>query len=76
MTDEMYLFRCTECGYLSTDLGWLHGHIEKHRGYTPLNIQLPLTKTAPANVEELMARTEILRVDEATEVSLEDVPGY
>jgi hypothetical protein len=29
--DEIELYRCTECGKLSTSLGWLHGHIEKHR---------------------------------------------
>lgn len=69
------LFRCTECGHISLSLGSLHGHIEGHRGYTRWNIQLPFTKTAMANVDELMERTEVLRVTETQEVELSEVDG-
>jgi len=70
---QLVVFRCTECGYASLSIGSTHGHIEKHRGYTRFNIQLPFTKTALANVDELMKRTEVLRIDETTEVPLEEV---
>ncbi|MGZ0745740.1 hypothetical protein [Haloparvum sp. AD34] len=69
------LFRCAECGYISLSLGSLHGHIERHRGYTRFNIQVPLTKTAMAKRNALMERTEVLRVDETSEISLEEVEG-
>jgi len=70
---SLVLFQCTECGYVSLSFGGLHGHIERHRGYTRFNIGVPFTKTAPGNVDELMKRTKILRVDETTEVSSEEV---
>lgn len=73
MSDEIVLYRCTECGKLSVSLGWLHAHIEGHRGYTWLGIQIPFTKTAVANVSELMKRTEVLRVEEYDVVSLDEV---
>lgn len=72
---SLVLFQCTECGYVSLSMGALHGHIERHRGFTRFNIQVPLTKTSLANVDELMRRTKILRVDETTEVSSEEVVG-
>lgn len=68
---DLVLFRCTECGYISMSLGWLHAHIEKHRGYTRFNIQLPLTKTSVANVDQLMERTEIITVTDTSEISYE-----
>lgn len=71
----LVLFRCKECGYVSLSLGGLHGHCEKHRGYTSLNIQIPFTKTSMANVDELMKLTEVLRVDETTEIGLKEVEG-
>lgn len=69
------LFRCTECGQTDMSLGSLHAHIERHRGYTRLGIQIPFTKTAIANTDELMKRTEVLRVDETSEIALDDVRG-
>lgn len=70
---DLVLFRCAECDYVSMSLGGLHGHIEKHRGYTRFNIQVPFTRTAPANVDELMERTEVLRVDDTTAITLDAV---
>jgi hypothetical protein len=67
------LFRCTECGYTSLSLGGTHGHIEKHRGYTRFNIQIPFTKTSMANVGRLMEYTEVIAVDETEEVPLDEV---
>lgn len=72
---DLVLFRCKECGYVSMSIGSIHAHIEKHRGYTRFGIQLPFTKTAMGNHEELNKRTEVLRVDEATEIELEEVEG-
>lgn len=69
------LFRCTECGQTRQSLGSLHAHIEKHRGYSRFGIQIPFTKTAIANVDELMKRTEVLRVSELEAISLNEVEG-
>lgn len=73
--DRLVVFRCKECGYVDLSLGGLHGHCEKHRGYTRFNISVPFTKTSPANVDELMKLTEVLRVDETTPIALEEVEG-
>lgn len=73
--DSLVLFRCTECGYTSLSLGGTHGHIEKHRGYTRFNIGIPFTKTSPGNFGELMKRTEVLLVEETSEIDLEEVEG-
>lgn len=72
---SLVLFRCTECGQTSMSLGSLHAHCEKHRGYTRWNIQLPLTKTSMADFDRLMDYTEVLRVEETSEISLEEVEG-
>lgn len=71
--DRLVLFRCRECGQTSLSLGSLHGHIEGHRGYTRLGIQLPFTDTAPGDFDRLMDYTAVIRVDETTEVP---VTGY
>jgi hypothetical protein len=71
----LVLFRCTECGQTDLSLGSIHAHIEGHRGYTRLGIQIPFTKTALANIDELMKRTQVLRVDETSEISVEEVEG-
>lgn len=70
---DLVLFRCTECDHTSLSLGSLHAHVEKHRGYTRFNIQIPFTRTAMANVDELMQRTKVLRVTGTDEISLEEV---
>lgn len=72
---QLVLFRCTECGHTSMSLGSLHAHIEGHRGYTRLGIGIPFTKTAIANTDELMKRTDVLRVDQTSEISLGEVEG-
>ena len=53
---ELTLYRCTECGKLSVSLGWLHGHIEKHR---PLWLSWRTGRQA-----FLRDRTEVLTVTE------------
>lgn len=85
MTDLLYseyesdgslvLFRCSECGQLDLSIGSLHGHIEKHRGYTRFGIQLPFTKESPGNYGELMDMTEVVLVEETTEIDPEEVEG-
>jgi len=72
---DLVLFECDECGYTSLSLGSTHAHIEKHRGYTRWNIQIPFTKTAMANADELMHLTNVLRVTGTDEVSLKEVNG-
>ena len=72
---DLVLFRCRECGHTSMSLGSLHAHVETHRGYTRLGIQLPFTKTWFGNEFELMKRTEILRVTETESMSLAEVDG-
>lgn len=72
---DLVLFRCRGCDHVFLTLGALHGHAEMHRGYTRFGIQIPFTKTAPARVDELMKFTEIVRVGETEEVSLEEVEG-
>jgi len=64
------LFRCTECGQTYLSLGSCHAHVEGHRGYTRLGIQVPLTRTSPGDFDELMKRTEVLRVEATSEVPL------
>mgnify|MGYP000058139894 FL=1 len=71
----LVVFRCTECGQHSLSLGSLHAHIEGHRGYTRLGIQVPFTRTAPGRFGELMARTTVLRVDTLSEMPLSEVEG-
>jgi len=72
---DLVLFRCSECGRVDLSMGSLHSHIEGHRGYTRFGIQIPFTSTAMGDVDELMKRTEILRVQEAEEISLSEVEG-
>jgi len=72
---HLVLFRCRECGHTSMSLGSLHAHVETHRGYTRFGIQVPFTKTAIADGDELMERTEIVRVTETESISLAAVEG-
>lgn len=71
----LVLFRCEECGFASLSIGTIHAHVESHRGYTRFNIQLPFTKTSPAAFDRLMELTEVLRVGETEEITLEEVEG-
>lgn len=73
--DQLVLFGCTECDYVSMSLGSTHAHIETHRGYTRFNIQVPFTKTSMANADELMKRTEIVRVTDTESLELDEVEG-
>lgn len=72
---NLVVFRCTECDHASLSLGSLHAHIETHRGWTRFGIQIPFTKTAIANADQLMQYTEVVRVDETSQISLEEVDG-
>jgi hypothetical protein len=71
----LVLFRCTECGQTYLSLGSCHAHIEGHRGYTRLGIQVPLTRTSPGDFDELMKRTQVLRVEATGEISLAEAEG-
>jgi|APHM01.1.fsa_nt_gi hypothetical protein len=72
---DIVLFRCSECGYLSLSLGQTHAHIETHRGCSRFNIKLPFTKTAIADTDQLMKYTEIVRVTDTKQTTLEQVEG-
>jgi len=72
---QLVIFRCRECGHVDLSLGRLHAHAETHRGFTRFNIQVPLTKTSAGNFVQLMEYTEVLRIDELSEISLDDVEG-
>lgn len=72
---DLVLFRCSECDFASLSIGTTHAHIEKHRGFTRFNIQIPFTKTAFANADELWKRTEVVRVRDTEEVALAEVDG-
>ncbi len=67
---DLVLFRCTECGYTSMSLGWLHAHAEKHRGL--FGLQLPWRV---GDFDALMEITEVVRVADAEEIPLEEVEG-
>jgi len=71
----LVVFRCTECGQHSLSLGSIHAHIEGHRGYTRVGIQIPFTQTAPGRFNELMEYTEVLRADNLSEMPLSEVEG-
>lgn len=60
MTDEIVLYRCKECGNISTSLGFLHGQMERHFGLGPWNLIPDPRKTA--NYDFLMSKTEVIRV--------------
>jgi len=62
------LFECTECGYRSQSLGRLHAHCEKHRGL--FGFQLPWRY---GDFEALMELTEVIRVDETTNITINEV---
>jgi len=70
---DLVIFQCRECGYASLSPGSTHAHIEGHRGYTRFNIQIPFTKTAMANVDQLMKRTDVLRVTNTEQIELSEV---
>jgi hypothetical protein len=73
--ERLVLFECEECGFTSMSIGTAHAHIERHRGYTRFNIQLPFTKTAMANVDELMKLTNVYAVDGRESINLDAVEG-
>lgn len=73
---DLVVFRCSECGYTSLSLGGIHAHVESHiSGYTRLNIRLPVGKTGYGNFHRLMDFTDVLRVKDTEEITLEDVDG-
>ncbi|MCU4926910.1 hypothetical protein OB905_13125 [Halobacteria archaeon AArc-dxtr1] len=61
MSDEIEIYRCKECGKISTSLGWLHGHAGKHRGWGISWLRIvPPWKVGDA--EALMEMTETLQI--------------
>jgi len=68
--NALVLFSCTECEYVSLSLGSLHAHAEQHREL--FGLQLPWRY---GDFEELMELTEVVRVQEVEEISLQGVEG-
>lgn len=70
--DELVIYRCTECGKVSTSVGWLHAHIEgRHTGFGPFNfIPNPLKI---GSFENDMKMTEVIRVREYDQPPIEEI---
>ncbi len=66
MSDELVVYRCTECGHQSLSLGSLHGHAERHRGWHGL--QWPWNW---GDADALMDYTQVLHVTDYTEYRLD-----
>lgn len=64
--EEIVVYRCTECGKTSVSIGWLHAHVERHRGF--FGLQLPWRV---GDFDALMEMTEVLRVEDYSEVDIE-----
>lgn len=67
-SDELVIYRCTECGKTSVSLGWLHAHCEQHRGL--FGIPFPWLM---GDFDALMEMTEVLRVEDYSSVGLDEV---
>jgi hypothetical protein len=71
-TNDMILYRCTECGKESVSVGWLHAHIEaKHTGFGPFNL-IP-NPFALGNFDRDMDMTEVLRATDPEQVTIDEV---
>jgi len=71
---DLVVFECDQCGYVSLSLGSLHAHIEGHQSFLRWAARmLPLVGEDYA--EPLMEQTNVLRVEEADAISLEEVEG-
>lgn len=68
--NAVVLFSCTECDHVSLSLGSLHAHAEQHRGW--FGFQWPWRY---GDFDQLMELTEIVRVQEVEEISIEEVEG-
>ncbi|UXF51005.1 MAG: hypothetical protein HQRvContig04_44 [Haloquadratum phage sp.] len=71
-TNDVVLYRCTECGKESVSMGWLHAHIEaKHTGFGPFNL-IP-NPFALGNFDRDMTMTEVLRATDPEQVTIDEV---
>lgn len=66
--EDPVVYRCKECGKVSVSIGWIHAHIEGHRGI--FGFQFPWRY---GDWDALMERTEVIRVDESSVVDIEEV---
>jgi hypothetical protein len=71
---DLVLFRCSECGYTSLSLGSLHAHVEGHWSFLGW-FKWHWWNVWRSDESKWMDHTEILRVDEAEAISLEEVEG-
>lgn len=72
-TSQIVLYRCTECGKVSTSLGFLYGHAEKHRGF--FGFKLPWKW---GDFDALMELTEVIEVTDYAvhDISAKEVDAY
>lgn len=62
-----YVFRCSECGEIRSNLGALHSHIDRH---------LDFSFSIGPDTSKYNEKTEVLKIKEVKEVDLEDIDGY
>jgi len=54
---QFVVYRCKECEKTSTDLGSIHAHAEKHRGW--FGIQWPWNVADPEELDELVEKLSV-----------------
>jgi len=71
---NLVVFRCTECGYTTLSLGGLHAHVEGH--WSTLGwFKWHTYQWLKPSENKWMESTEVLRVDQTTSITLDDVEG-
>ncbi|ELZ47883.1 hypothetical protein C464_08175 [Halorubrum coriense DSM 10284] len=71
--DELQIYRCRQCDHISTNIGSLHAHCERHRGYTRFNIQVPFTDTSVGDFDRLMEYTDVMDEEQMEQIDLSEV---
>ncbi|MUV59770.1 hypothetical protein [Halobacterium sp. CBA1126] len=70
---SLVVFTCTECGYTSLSIGTLHAHIETHWSILGWLKFHTVGFVLPSSIDRWMEYTAVRRVDETSEVPVEEV---